>query len=89
MPAARSCLSDGIEVPAIALTYCPFTRECLPPSYRDIDKDRINFDAEAHSPRRLRRDQRGAAAQKRLVDCFSDVAVVEDGTAHALNRLLG
>jgi hypothetical protein len=42
--------------------------ERLPTSDHDIDKERIDLDAKANSPTGLRRNQRGPAAQERLVD---------------------
>src|SRR5258708_19843606 len=66
-----------------------FSREGLPAADRYIDKQGIDFDAVANPSGRLRRNQRGAAAEKWFVNGLPRVAVVEHWPAHALDRLLG
>ena len=70
-----------------ALGFLP--RESLPTSDSDIDKERVDLNAEADPPAGLRRDQRGPAAQKRLVDRLPGAGIVQHRPAHALDRLLG
>jgi hypothetical protein len=61
----------------------------MPPSDRDVDKERVDLNAQADPSTGLRRDQRGPAAQKRLVDRLLWAGVVQHGPPHALDRFLG
>ena len=62
--------------------------EGLPASQDDIDISRADLEATADATSHFGRDQAGARAEKRIIDKLAGPAVVDDRTAHALDRLL-
>src|ERR1700731_3845584 len=64
------------------------TGEVLPASQDEIDIGRADLDTDAGAAGHFGRDQAGARAEKRVIDQLAGPAVVDDRTAHALDRLL-
>src|ERR1700738_3522021 len=62
--------------------------ESLPALEDDIDISRADLEAAADAAGHFRRDQGCARAEKRVIDQLAGPAVVDDRTAHALDRLL-
>src|SRR5438874_13332247 len=62
--------------------------EDLPPFHRHIDISGVELDPAADAAGHFGRDQAGARAEKRVIDQLAGPAVVDDRTAHALDRLL-
>src|SRR6516225_6307468 len=62
--------------------------EALPASYDDIDISRADLEATTNATGHFGRDQARARTEKRVVDQLAGPAVVDDRTAHALDRLL-
>src|SRR5215831_8633508 len=60
----------------------------LPASQDDIDISRADLEATADATSHFGRDQARARAEKRVIDQRARPAVVDDRTAHALDRLL-
>src|SRR5436305_6685827 len=71
-----------IEAAPVTGTFPLLAGECLPPPHGNVDKEWIDFDSRADPAGRLRRDQCGAAAKKRVINRVADAAVVEQGTTH-------
>src|SRR5712675_2345041 len=63
--------------------------EDLPASHDDIDIGGVELETAADAAGHFGRDQAGARAEKRVIDCLAGPAVVDDRAAHALDRLLG
>src|SRR6202030_844127 len=64
------------------------TGEVFPASQNDIDIGRADLDTDAGAAGHFGRDQARARTEKRVIDQLAGPAVVEDRTAHALDRLL-
>src|SRR6202047_2210053 len=64
------------------------TGEVFPASQEDIDIGRVDLDTDAGAPGHFGRDQARARTEKRVIDQLAGPTVVEDRTAHALDRLL-
>src|ERR1700731_21470 len=64
------------------------TGEVLPASQDEIDIGRADLDTDAGAAGHFGRDQARARAEKRVIDQLAGPTVVEDRTAHALDRLL-
>src|SRR6516162_3070876 len=62
--------------------------EGLPASHDDIDISRADLEATADATGHFGRDQARPRTEKRIVDQLTQPAVVDDRTAHALDRLL-
>src|SRR5215469_10388192 len=62
--------------------------EGLPASHDHIDISRADLEAIADATGHFGRDQAGARPEKRIIDPLTRPAVVDDRTAHALDRLL-
>src|SRR6516164_2603016 len=62
--------------------------EGLPASHDDIDVSRADLEAAAGATGHFGRDQARARPEKRVIDQLARPAVVDDRTAHALDRLL-
>src|SRR5215472_4010850 len=62
--------------------------EGLPASQDDIDISRADLEATADATGHFGRDQARARTEKRIIDQLARPAVVNDRTAHALDRLL-
>ena len=62
--------------------------EGLPASQDDIDIGGADLETAADAPSHFGRDQARARAQERIIHQLAPAAVVDDGTAHALDRLL-
>src|SRR6516165_9681550 len=62
--------------------------EGLPASHDNIDMSRADLEATAGATGHFGRDQARARTEKRVVDQLAGSAVVDDRTAHALDRLL-
>src|ERR1700756_2891977 len=62
--------------------------EGLPASQDDIDISRADLKTAADAAGHFGRDQAGARTEKRVIDQLAGPAVVDDRTAHALDRLL-
>src|SRR5215471_6390874 len=62
--------------------------EGLPASHDNIDISRADFEATADATGHFGRDQARARTEKRIIDQLARPAVVNDRTAHALDRLL-
>src|ERR1700737_1293007 len=65
------------------------TGEAFPASQDDIDIGRADLDTDAGAAGHFGPDQARARAEKRVIDQLAGPTVVEDRTAHALDRLLG
>src|SRR5262249_61088976 len=61
--------------------------EGLPASQDDIDISRADLEATADATGHFGRDQARAGTEKRVVDRLARPGVVDDRTAHALDRL--
>src|SRR5690349_21023193 len=64
------------------------TGEVLPASHDDIDICRTDLETDAGAAGHFGRDQARARTEKRVIDQLAGPAVVDDRTAHALDRLL-
>src|SRR5258706_6291892 len=64
------------------------TGEVWPASQNDIDIGRADLDTDAGAAGHFGRDQARARTEKRVIDQLAGSAVVDDRTAHALDRLL-
>src|SRR5204863_3356230 len=64
------------------------TGEVLPAAQGDIDIGRADLDTDAGTAGHFGRDQARARTEKRVIDQLAGPAVVDDRTAHALDRLL-
>src|SRR6516225_8804521 len=62
--------------------------EGLPASHDNIDISRANLETAADATGHFGRDQARARTEKRVIDQLAGPAVVDDRTAHALDRLL-
>ena len=62
--------------------------EVLPAPHDDIDINGIELKTDADPAGHLGRDQSRARAEKRVVDCLTESAVVDNRAAHAFDRLL-
>src|SRR5580693_4562407 len=62
--------------------------EVLPASQDDIDIGRADLDTDAGAAGHFGRDQARARTEKRVIDQLAGPTVVDDRTAHALDRLL-
>ena len=62
--------------------------EGLPPSQDDIDISRADLETAADAAGHFGRDQARARTEKWVVDQLARSAVVDDRTAHTLDRLL-
>src|SRR6201998_4292939 len=62
--------------------------EVLPASQHDIDIGRPDLETDAGAAGHFGRDQARARTEKRVIDQLAGPAVVDDRTAHALDRLL-
>src|SRR6516164_10945348 len=62
--------------------------EGLPAPHDNIDIGRADLEATADAAGHFGRDQARARPEKRIIDPFARPAVVDDRTAHALDRLL-
>src|ERR1700756_5048286 len=62
--------------------------EGLPPFHDDVDIGRADLETDADAARHFGRDHACAGAEKRVIDQLAGAAVVDDRTAHALDRLL-
>ena len=62
--------------------------EGLPASQDDIDIGRADLETTAEAAGHFGRDQARARAEKRVINQLTRPAVVDDRTAHALDRLL-
>src|SRR5947209_17681311 len=62
--------------------------EVLPALQDDIDIGRADLDTDAGAAGHFGRDQARARTEKRVIDQLAGPAVVDDRTAHALDRLL-
>ena len=62
--------------------------EGLPASHDNIDISRADLEATADATGHFGRDQARARTEKRVIDQLARPAVVDDRTAHALDRLL-
>src|SRR6516164_11496307 len=62
--------------------------EGLPAPHDNIDIGRADLEATADATGHFGRDQARARTEKRVVDQLARPAVVDDRTAHALDRLL-
>src|SRR6516225_1863450 len=67
---------------------CAPPGEALPASHDNIDISRADLEAIADATGHFGRDQARARTEKRVVDQLARPAVVDDRTAHALDRLL-
>src|ERR1700745_4342173 len=62
--------------------------EVFTAAQHDIDIGRADLETDAGAAGHLGRDQTGARTEKRVIDQLAGPAVVDDRTAHALDRLL-
>ena len=62
--------------------------EGLPASHDDIDISRADLETTADAAGHFGRDQARARTEKRVIDQLGLPAIVDDRTAHALDRLL-
>src|SRR6516162_3405152 len=62
--------------------------EGLPASHDNVDVSRADLETAADAAGHFGRDQAGARTEKRVIDQLARPAVVDDRTAHALDRLL-
>src|SRR6516225_401069 len=62
--------------------------ESLPAPHDDIDIGRADLETAAQATGHFSGDQARARAEKRVIDNLAGPAVVDDRTAHALDRLL-
>jgi len=60
----------------------------LPASHDDIDISRADLETTADAAGHFGRDQARSRTEKRVIDQFAGPAVVDNRTAHALDRLL-
>src|SRR6267143_6049964 len=63
--------------------------EDLPASHDDIDIGGAELETVADAAGHFGRDQTGARAEKRVIDCLAGPTVVGNRAAHAFDRLLG
>jgi hypothetical protein len=80
--------SDRAEGAPVDFKQGSLAGEVLPSLQSDVGIDWRQLNGVAGTACHLSRDDRGAGAGERLVDCLARVAVVLDRPAHALHRFL-